>query len=175
MHRPSKPAPPPRDHREAAPFPDTLTLQPIGRVVSPYTERHGTPRQPGQAGALGEVHLDPERIPLEALQDLAGMERIWLITWLHLNGPGWPARVRPPRGGPKRGLLATRAPHRPNPLGLSAVRLLGVEGHVLKVDGLDLIDGTPVLDIKPYVAFADAFPEASAGWVDALGGAPEVP
>lgn len=173
MHRSSKPPPPPRDHREAAPFPDQLTLQPIGRVRSPYTERHGTPRQAGQAGAPGQIELDPQRVPVEALQDLQGIERIWVITWLHLNGPGWPKRVRPPRGGPKRGLLATRAPHRPNPIGLSLVRVLSVDGLTLEVDGLDLIDGTPVLDIKPYLPFADAFPNSAAGWVDEMGGAPK--
>ena len=116
--------------------------------------------------------MSPERVPIAALSDLDGFDRIWVISWFHLNGAGWPSRVRPPRGGPKRGLLATRAPHRPNPLGLSVLRLLGVEGHTLQVDGLDLIDGTPVLDIKPYLHFADAFPDASAGWVDELGGAP---
>ncbi|MCB9797350.1 MAG: tRNA (N6-threonylcarbamoyladenosine(37)-N6)-methyltransferase TrmO [Alphaproteobacteria bacterium] len=175
MHRPSKPPPPPRDHREVAPFPEALTLTPIGRVRSPFTERHGTPRQAGEAGGRGQLVLDPERVPLAALSDLEGIERLWVLSWLHLNGPGWPARVRPPRGGPKRGLFATRAPHRPNPLGLSVVRLLGVEGHVLEVDGLDLIDGTPILDLKPYVPFADAFPDSAVGWVDASGGAPEVP
>ena len=167
--------PPLRDYTDAADFPESVALRPIGVVRSPHTERHGTPRQPGLKGR-GRPHADePSRIelfedvvPAAAMADLAGFDRIWLITLLHLNGPGWPARVRPPRGRAKRGLFATRAPHRPNPLGLSAVKLVGVEGTTLHVLGVDLIDGTPVLDVKPYVPYADAFPEAAAGWIDGL-------
>ena len=74
--------------------------------------------------------------------------------------------MRPPRGGPKRGVLGTRAPHRPNPLALAAVELLAVEDRVLHVRGIDLIDGTPILDIKPYIPDFDAIPEASRGWLE---------
>ena len=89
------------------------------------------------------------------------------MTYLHLN-PKWGPLVRPPRGGVRRGVLATRSPHHPNSIGLSCVVLDRVEEGVLHVRGLDLIDGTPVLDIKPYVPYCDAFPGSAAGWVDAL-------
>ena len=167
----------PRDHRDytaSVDFPTEITLRPIGVVRSGFRQRHGTPRQPGLGeDAPGRLILDPERVPVGALQDLAGFERLWVLAWLHLNGAAFPARVRPPRGGPKRGLLATRAPHRPNPIALSAVRLVSVDGHTLHVVDHDLLDGTPILDIKPYVPFCDAFPDARAGWVDEMGGAPE--
>jgi len=91
---------------------------------------------------------------------------VWLIAFMHLNGPRLRPRVKPPRGGPKRGVLATRAPHRPNPIALSAVRLLAVRGRVLEVADLDLLDGTPILDIKPYIPDFDALPDASRGWLD---------
>lgn len=171
--------PPLRDYTDAVEFPETVSLRAIAVARTPHSERHGTPRQPGLAGRDRPGPDEPsqivfsEDIPPEALADLAGFDRIWVIAWFHLNGPGWPKRVRPPRGGPKRSLLATRAPHRPNPIGLSAVKLEAVEGRVLHVRGLDLIDGTPILDVKPYVPFADAFPDAEAGWVDATGGRPE--
>ena len=172
---------PPRDYRHVVEFPEAVTLRPIGVVRSIFTERHGTPRQAGLSGnrgaaadAPGRVELDPDQIPPEALQDLDGFDFIWLVTYLHLNTDRWAARVRPPRGGGRRGVFSTRAPHRPNNLGLSAVRLVSVEGLTLHLAGVDLIDGTPVLDIKPYVHFADAFPDARAGWVDAMGGRPGV-
>ena len=164
-----------KDYVGVVPFPDTVELRPIGIVRSPYTERWGTPRQarvpeaaPHAAPREGRVELFPDVVPPIALKDLDGFDYAWLICWLHLN-KGWNPTVRPPRGpAVKRGLLATRAPHRPNQLGLSAVQVVGVEGHVLHVRGLDILDGTPVLDIKPYVPYCDAFPDASAGWVDAL-------
>ena len=147
---------PPKDYTSVVPFPTEITLHPIGRVRSPYVERFGTPRQatvvagrghPSEAEAT--IELDPERIPLESLKDLEGFERIWVIAFLHLNWEQHPVQVRPPRQPEKRGLMATRAPHRPNNLGLSAVRLLRVEGHTLHVQGIDLLDNTPVLDVKP--------------------------
>ncbi|MEC8192825.1 MAG: tRNA (N6-threonylcarbamoyladenosine(37)-N6)-methyltransferase TrmO [Myxococcota bacterium] len=170
----NKDVPPPRDHRGAVDVPSTVTMAPIGFVRSPYTERHGTPRQAVVRGGggggdpmVGAVEIDTERVPETALRDIEGFDRIWLVTYLHLN-PKWGPLVRPPRGGIRRGVLATRSPHHPNPIGLSAVALIGREGARLIVQGLDLIDGTPVLDIKPYVPYCDAFPDSSAGWVDAL-------
>lgn len=165
----------PRDHTGARPFPSRIELAPIGRIHSPYTERHGTPRQPHlcsdreHGDGAGRVELFADRVRPEALRDLAGFERVWLITWLHLNGERARPLVRPPRGGPRRGVLATRAPHRPNAIGLSAVELIGVDGLTLAVRGLDLIDGTPVLDVKPYVADFDAWPGAARGWLDEPG------
>lgn len=169
------------DYRDVVPFPSSVTLRPIGVVRSPFQERFGTPRQSGlpgidrrELGTPARVELDPALVPKEATRDLEGMDYIWLITFLHLNGEKWPPMVRPPRGGPKRGILSTRAPHRPNPLGLSAVRLTGVDGLTLHILDVDMIDGTPVLDVKPYVAYCDAHPEASTGWVDEMGGRPRI-
>jgi tRNA-Thr(GGU) m(6)t(6)A37 methyltransferase TsaA len=100
-----------------------------------------------------------------ATADLAAFEYVWVLSWLHLNH-GFRDQVTPPGQDKARGLLSTRAPHRPNPIGLSAVRLLSVDGLRLQVERIDLLDGTPVLDVKPYVPYADAFPDARAGWVD---------
>lgn len=104
----------------------------------------------------------------QALQDLAGMERVWLVWWFHRN-TDWRPLVLPPRGpAQRRGVFATRSPHRPNPLGLTCVPLVGVEGRRLLLGPCDLIDGTPVFDVKPYIAAHDSFPAASAGWIDAM-------
>lgn len=167
----------PRDYAGVVGFPEQLLLRPIGVMRSPYRERHGTPRQ----GALddqpapeaeGFVELLPHVDP-DALQDLDGFARLWLLSWMHLNNPAWSALVRPPRGGVKRGVFATRSPHRPNPIALSCVQFVGREGGRVAVRGHDLIDGTPILDIKPYIPFADAFPDSAAGWVDALPRGPD--
>ena len=102
----------------------------------------------------------------DALRDLAGFERVWLLWWFHRN-EGWRPLVLPPRGPVRRrGVLATRSPHRPNPLGLTPVPLLGVEGRKLLLGPCDLVDGTPVFDIKPYVPAFDAFPDSRAGWIE---------
>lgn len=147
---------------------------------SPYKERFGTPRQPTVTEQVLEdraldatIELLPGHNFEQALKDLAGFDFIWVVAWLHLN-EHWKPTVVPPRG-PKvrRGLFATRSPHRPNPIGLSALRLIKVEGRVLHVRGIDLLDGTPVLDIKPYVTYADAFPDARRGWLEEAGEATE--
>lgn len=102
----------------------------------------------------------------QALQDLVGFERVWLVWWFHRNA-NWRPLVLPPRGpAQRRGVFATRSPHRPNPLGLTPVRLLAVETRRLILGPCDLVDGTPVFDIKPYVPAYDAFPEAAAGWIE---------
>ena len=115
----------------------------------------------------GAIHLQSGCGYEQALEDLAGFERIWIIYHFHLNH-AWKPKVLPPRGpaGVKRGVFATRAPYRPNPLGLSCVRLRAIEGLRVLVEGHDLLDGTPVLDIKPYIPYADAFPEAQVGWLE---------
>ena len=144
-----------------------LTVRPIGVVRSPFKVHEGTPRQPGSGDVRdGEIRLRPGM--QNALADLKGFSHVWVIFWFH-HSRGWNSKVVPPRDTKKRGLFATRAPHRPNPIGLSVVRLLQVQGLVLRVRGLDILDGTPVLDLKPYVPYADAIPDAKAGWVDALG------
>ena len=164
---------PPKDYTQAVDFPGAIALEPIGIVRSPYTERHGTPRQSQLTRvpeeyqpAIACINLFPEIVPPEALKDLDGFEYLWVIAWLHLNRH-WNPTVIPPRGPRvRRGTLATRAPHRPNPLGLSATRLIKIEGLVIYVEGIDLLDQTPVLDIKPYVPYCDAFPNANSGYVD---------
>ena len=147
-----------------------FSLTPIGWVSSPYEQRFGTPHQ---AAAIDSdrhavLELDPARIPEDALRDLLGIDRIWVLSFLHRSGT-WGPLVRPPRGPRvQRGLFATRSPDRPNPLGLSAVQLVRIEGLRLHVLGVDLLDGTPILDIKPYFPSADAFPGSRAGWIDEI-------
>ena len=150
-----------------------LTYQPIGFLHSPYTNRIDAPHQATVVEGTESGNFAIATLPLEdwvneqVLQDLGGFERVWLIFSFH-RSEGWKSRVKPPRGGPKRGVLATRSPHRPNAIGLSAVELIKIEGRTLHLKGVDLLDGTPVLDIKPYVPYADSFPEAKAGWIDEL-------
>jgi tRNA-Thr(GGU) m(6)t(6)A37 methyltransferase TsaA len=151
--------------------PSEFTYHPIGFVRSPYRRRMDAPHQPTvvegtETGHAAEAILElNETLPEEALRDLAGFERIWVIFAFH-RSEGWKPLVKPPRGRFKRGVLATRSPHRPNAIGLSALELLSIEGRVLRVRGVDLLDGTPILDIKPYVPYADAFPDSRAGWID---------
>lgn len=143
-----------------------FTFHPIGFIRSPYLQRIDAPHQP-TVGSPKEatLELDPA-LPQETLRDLEGFAYIWVIFALH-KSDGWAPTVRPPRGPRvKRGVFATRSPHRPNAIGLSAVELRGIEGRTLHLAGVDLLDGTPVLDIKPYVPYADAFPLAKAGWID---------
>lgn len=150
-----------------------FTFHPIGYVRSPYARRIDAPHQATvvegtETRGAAEAFLDlDDSIPEAALQDLGGFERIWLIFAFH-KSEGWTPLVKPPRGSLKRGVLATRSPHRPNAIGLSAVELVAVEGRTLQLRGVDLLDGTPILDIKPYVPYADAFPDAQAGWIDAV-------
>jgi len=149
----------------------TFSYHPIGFVRSPYRHRIDAPHQPTvvegtETGDVAEAILELDaNLPEEALQDLQGFERIWVIFSFH-RSEGWRPLVKPPRGRLKRGVLATRSPHRPNAIGLSALELVAVEGRCLRVRGVDLLDGTPILDIKPYVPYADAFPGARAGWID---------
>lgn len=169
------PKKPPKDYIHAVPFPEQVEMKPIGVIRSPYTERHGTPRQsvlrhsPDEySPAEATIELFQDVVPSIALKDMEGFSRIWVLAWLHLN-KHWNPTVTPPRGPKiKRGTLATRAPHRPNPIGLSAPELIRVEGNTLVVRGIDLLDGTPILDIKPYVTYCDAFPQARSGYVDEL-------
>ena len=122
---------------------------------------------------IARIEIFKKIVPTIALKDLDGFDRIWIIAWLHLN-KHWNPLVQPPRGPKtKRGTLATRAPHRPNPIGLSAPRLHHIEDNNLFVEGIDLLDQTPILDIKPYVTYCDAFPEAHCGYVDHLNAAKE--
>lgn len=103
----------------------------------------------------------------DALSDLEMWTHIWVIYLFHERGEGWSPKVQPPRSDVTRGVLSTRSPHRPNPIGISAVRLDRIDGCTLHVTGVDMIDGTPVLDIKPYVPYTDAIDEAGDGWLRA--------
>ncbi|MEM9461252.1 MAG: tRNA (N6-threonylcarbamoyladenosine(37)-N6)-methyltransferase TrmO [Myxococcota bacterium] len=170
---------PPKFYTNDADFPTEVSMRPIGVVRSPHKERHGTPRQAVLAAdaALRShertvLELFPHVLTPHAVEDLEDFEYLWVIAWLHLNR-GYRNKVAVPGEGKRtRGLLSTRAPHRPNPIALSAVRLLEVEGLSIHVERSDLLDGTPILDIKPYVPYADAFAEARAGWVDERGEVP---
>jgi tRNA-Thr(GGU) m(6)t(6)A37 methyltransferase TsaA len=139
-------------------------LKPIGIVHSPHMAAQGTPIQPRySAGFKGIVELLPEYA--EALADLDGFERIWLIFAFD-RSEGWKPKVTPFRDTVERGLFATRAPKRPNAIGMSCVRLVRIEGATLHVAEIDILDGTPLLDIKPYVPDYDAYPDSKAGWLD---------
>jgi tRNA-Thr(GGU) m(6)t(6)A37 methyltransferase TsaA len=147
--------------------PVTFNVKPIGVVHSPFRETQGTPIQPVYAGDTQfEVELSPEYT--NGLKDLTGFERIWLICWLH-RAAASRLLVTPFRDLTERGLFATRAPCRPVPIGLSCVRLMEIRGNVLICSGADILDGTPLLDIKPYIPECDAFPSSRAGWFDEPG------
>ena len=144
---------------------DELRVRPIGWVRSPFRQRAEAPRQPRAAAeARATLTLRPDLD--DAVADLETWRYLWLIFWFHRN-EGWRPKVRPPRSTRrgKLGVFATRSPYRPNPLGLSVVRLERVEGRVLHLAEVDLLDGTPVLDIKPYVAWSDAIADAGDGWL----------
>jgi len=139
----------------------------IGHVRSGKDVRFEARHQPNEADPERNVlELLPETGFREALRDLDGMDRIWLV-WVFHRANSWRPLVLPPRGpAQRRGLFATRSPHRPNPIGLTPVRLVGIEGLRLVLGPCDLMDGTPVLDIKPYSPSYDSFPDAKAGWID---------
>ena len=147
--------------------PPRLTLDPIGYLRSSLATKVEAARQPRAAiGTPARIELLPGRNFEHALEDLERWELIWVIFWFHLN-PGWRPKVLPPRSTTgRKGVFATRSPHRPNPLGMSVVRLERIEGLVLHIRDTDMLDGTPVLDLKPYVAYTDAHPGAGTGWLE---------
>lgn len=145
-----------------------LLVRPIGLVRSPYTEKASAPRQPAAArGVSGTIELYPLPGMEHAVCDLDGCDNLWVLFWFHLAHDFRP-KVLPPRSAERRGVLATRSPHRPNPIGLSVVRLERVEGLTLHICDVDMLDGTPVLDVKPYVAYTDSVPEAKVAWLGGL-------
>lgn len=146
---------------------EPLVIEPIGIARTPWKTRVEAARQPRAArGCEGVLELHPGRNFEHALEDLAGWEMIWVVFWFHLNR-GWRPKVLPPRStSGRKGVFATRAPHRPNPIGISAVRLERIQGLNLFIRDVDLLDGTPVLDIKPYVPYSDAYPGARSGWLE---------
>ena len=147
----------------------------IAKIYTEFDEKFGIPRQSGIVSeTVGRIVFEPEYRNPEALRGIEGYSHLWLI-WQFSEAVRdvWSPTVRPPRlGGNKRmGVFATRSPYRPNPIGLSSVRLLGVEyteaeGIALIVGGADLLSGTPIYDIKPYLAYTDSHPEAKGGFAD---------
>ena len=151
---------------------DNREMTVIARIHTPFAGKFGVPRQSGLAPTEGRIVFTPAYRNPDALRGLEGFSHLWLI-WVfdRAERKDWSPTVRPPRlGGNRRmGVFATRSPFRPNPVGLSCVELAAVEwstpdGPVLHVRGADLVDGTPILDIKPYIPYADAHPEALGGF-----------
>ncbi len=155
--------------REEKPMELSLTLRPIGFVRTPKPHKFDARHQPREEEAeCNTLELLPGHDFEQALRDLEGFSRIWLLWWFHRN-ESWKPMVQPPRGPRgKRGVFSTRSPHRPNPLGMTPVRLLGISGRKLLLGPCDLVDGTPVFDIKPYIPAYDAFPEERGGWTEAV-------
>lgn len=154
-----------------------MELSPIAYIHTEFSEKFGVPRQSGLAGSLrGTIVFVPEYRNADALRGLDGFSHLWLIWEFSANShQGWQPTVRPPRlgGNERMGVFATRSPFRPNPLGLSCVEIDHIEadtpdGPVIYVKGADLVDGTPIYDIKPYIKYADARPHAVCGYVDTL-------
>jgi tRNA-Thr(GGU) m(6)t(6)A37 methyltransferase TsaA len=141
-----------------------IEYRPIGVVHSPFKEKGGTPTQPSRSdGARGSVEIFPEFA--EGLSDLDGFSHVILLCHLD-RSTGWRPMVVPHLETETRGVFATRSPARPNPIGLSVVRLIAVEGATLTIEGLDLLDGTPVLDIKPFVGDLAASAHVRYGWLE---------
>ena len=148
-------------------------MRPIARMRCPFGEKFGVPRQSGLVEELrGEIRFEPPYRNRDALRGLEGFSHLWLVWVFHQAARrDWSPTVRPPRlgGNVRMGVFATRSPFRPNPIGLSAVKLDAIDydaplGPLLRVRGADLMDGTPILDIKPYLPYADRIPEASEGF-----------
>ena len=152
-----------------------IAFEPIATARTPFTDKFGIPRQPRLVDAPGRILLHPPYDRGEAFAGLDGFSHVWLLWVFHDDclTAGWKPTVRPPRLGGRRsvGVFASRAPYRPNPIGLSAVAHHGLaadgDGLALRVSGIDLLDGTPVLDIKPYVPYADGIADAAGGFAHA--------
>lgn len=159
---------------------DIYSMRPIAHIRSDFSTKFGVPRQSGLVDTLeATVVFEPEFRNPDALRGLEGFSHIWLV-WVFSASvrQTWSPTVRPPPlgGNARMGVFATRSPFRPNPIGLSSVRLAGVEstpdlGTVLRVRGADLMDGTPILDIKPYLPYGDCHPDAVGGFASAPAGA----
>lgn len=151
-------------------------MKPIAHIKTDFPEKFGVPRQSSLAPAnRARIIFEEEYRNPDALRGLDGFDYIWLIWEFSENGPRWEPTVRPPRlgGNERMGVFATRSTFRPNAIGLSSVRLERIVsdpnfGPVIEVSGADLVDGTPIFDIKPYITYADSHPEAASGWVDSL-------
>ena len=141
-------------------------LQPIGFLRSAQRLHHDAPRQSG-LGRGGDGAIEIVQGLQNGLQDLAGFSHLWVVFWCHL-ARSKALMVKPPRDSKKRGVFATRSPQRPNPIGLSCVRLVRIVRRRLLIADHDLLDGTPVLDVKPYLPYCDSIPDAAIGYVATL-------
>ena len=155
---------------------DEMIVKPVARIRTDFKEKFGIPRQSGRVDALeGVIVFEPDYRNPEALRGIEKFSHLWLIfDFSASHRAQWSPTVRPPRlgGNTRVGVFASRSPFRPNPIGLSCVRLLGTEqtaheGTVLRVAGVDLLDGTPILDVKPYIPYADCRPDAVGSYADA--------
>ena len=146
-------------------------MKPIAHIRSLFADKFGVPRQGNLAPhAISEIVFEPEFRNPDCVRGIEGFSHLWLIWGFHCNdAAGWSPTVRPPRlgGNTRLGVFATRSPFRPNPLGLSVVKLVSVEpGPVLRVSGADMVNGTPIYDIKPYVPYADIIEDATGGFTE---------
>ena len=159
-------------------MPQTIPMTVIAHIRTAFTTKFGVPRQSGLVPEVkATIVFEPEYRNPDALRGLEGFSHLWLLWhFSEVRQEGWSPTVRPPRlgGNARMGVFATRSPYRPNPIGLSCVKLVGIEhteneGDVLLVSGADLLDGTPIFDIKPYIAYGDSHPEAKGGFTDTAG------
>jgi tRNA-Thr(GGU) m(6)t(6)A37 methyltransferase TsaA len=142
---------------------DEITYRPIGIIHSPFTEIQGMPIQPsGAKGVAGTIEIYKEYA--EGLKDLEGFSHIIIIYHFHLSS-GYSLTVQPFMDDTPRGVFSTRAPKRPNPMGLSVVRLREIGGNILHIEDIDVVDSTPLLDIKPYVPEFEAHEDVRIGWL----------
>jgi len=154
-----------------------LTVKPIARIRTDFGTKFGVPRQSGVVQELtARIVFEPPYRNPDALRGLSDFSHLWLVWhFSEVKQEGWSPTVRPPRlgGNTRMGVFATRSPYRPNPIGLSSVRLVSVDldtpdGPVITVAGADLMDGTPIFDIKPYLAYTDSHPDAAGGFIEGL-------
>jgi tRNA (adenine37-N6)-methyltransferase len=154
------------------------TIQFIGHVESCFIDKFGTPRQPGLVPeSKAFLRLNPEWQPEDSLQGLESFSHLWLLFWFHKNSENsrFHAKIYPPRmAGEKVGVFSTRSPHRPNPIGLSLVKIEKVEKRGIWVSGVDVIEGTPIVDLKPYLPYAEAISDAQGGWTGNLETKPNI-
>lgn len=145
---------------------EEIIIKPIGIIHSDLKHRYETPRQGILAGGnVSVIELNPNNNFDQALKDLDGFERIWVLYQFHLNN-NWKPLVNPPRHTRKKvGVFASRAPYRPNQIGMSCVRLEKIDGLKIFISESDILEGSPVIDIKPYLPYSDSFPDAATGWV----------
>ncbi len=143
---------------------NSFQFEPIGVVKTTQTYKFESPRQSTLSNNSGFIELNTGFNYEQALEDLEGFGKIWIVFVFHHNS-NWKPKVQPPRSTRKRGVFSTRSPHRPNPIGMNCVNLVKIEGRKLYIENFDMLDETPVLDIKPYVPYCDAFPNETTGWI----------